>query len=326
MNNIEIPVQLNLHGRYHVQLIDAATHNVKTTLTFENVITNAGLNAIGDGSYTSGLETTGLQFLAVGSGSTTPDITNTTLVNEVTRTSSNGGIASEVGSSASPEYSFLKVTRVFTTAQANANLTELGFVSAGGVLFNRALFKDSLGNPTTIRKTPSDLLQITYELRMTGPQTDVTGTFDYSPIGSSSFTLRPQGINAANQWNNAISRIGVWGYAVNNRVARLSTSTFFNIRTGVNNPSTDGSTTTAPSTITVQSYTNNSFERTVSYVWSTLTGNLASPLSLFVVSPWELTGASDQGRYLYQMLFTPGLPKTTTRKLQINLKYSWNRV
>lgn len=317
---------MRLSGYYDVKLIDASTQQVKSHLQFSNIITDAGLNAIGAGLYGSGLSASGLQFIAVGSGSTTPQITDTSLVSEITRTSADGGFAQEVGSNASPEYSFLKVTRVFTTAQANGNLRELGFLSSTSVLFSRSLFKDSLGNPTVITKTAQDILQITYEIRISGPATDVTGTFDYAPLGSSTYTIRPQGINLSNQWNNALVRMGVWTSSSNVLIARASNSTFFNIRTGLNTPATDAASSAAPTTITVASYTAGTFYRDVTYVWRPSDGNLTGGLATFVFSPWELTGAGDLSRYLYQMSFSPALPKTIIRRFELTLRFSWTRV
>lgn len=326
MNNV-IDIAVALEGKFHVKLIDASSGQVKQHTTFSNLITNAGLNAIGNDLYQAGgLESVGLYALSVGTGSTTPTVGDTTLAGHLAQTTSNGGISTEFGSSASPEYSFMKVTKVFTTGQANGQLTELGFFSPAGTLFNRSLFKDSLGNPTVIQKTSQDILQVIYELRLSGQVSDVTGTFDYSPIGSSTYVLRAQGINSSNQWNNAISRMGVWTPGSNDRIFRATNNTFFNIRTGLNNPATDAASSTAPSTIILGGYTPNTFYRDVTYKWTSLVGNLTSGLSVCVFSPWELSSASSLNRYLYQMQFTSALPKDTTRRLQLSIRFSWNQV
>ena len=319
--NPDLTLNMGLSGYFHVQLIDVSTGIIKQELRFKNLLTNGFMNGVGSGIFTNGIGPSGFTHLAVGTGNSTPAFTNTTLDNEVSRTNSNGGIADVLGSSASPEYGFVRRTRVFTTAQANGNLSELGFFNAasGGTLLNRALFRDSVGNPTTIVKTNQDILVVVYEWRLTAPINDQNGIFSYfNDTESSNWVLRPQGVNLSTHWVNHTLYIGDWT-GTNNQLALFSRSTFFNTRTGTNTPALgDGSITQ----ITVQSYTTDTFQRDVSYRLGILDGNFVEGISLFVFSPWD---ANDR-RYMYQMSFTPPLLKNDIRQIDFTIRYTWQRV
>src|SRR5690606_29765886 len=155
----------------------------KRRLHFRNLITNAGLDAMAGGVGISNL----INYLAVGTGSSEPRYTDTTLDAEVARTNSNGGFGDSeamVGSGDLVEYWRRIRTRVFTEAQANGNLAELGFFSAasGGTMWNRQLFRDELGQPTTITKTPEDQLRVTYEYRVYPPWDDVVQEIEVNGV------------------------------------------------------------------------------------------------------------------------------------------------
>src|SRR5690606_35179901 len=134
-----------VEGYFTVELIHARTGLVKRRLHFRNLITDAGLDAMAGGVGISSL----INYLAVGTGSSEPSYTDTTLNAEVARTNNNGGFGDSdavVGSGDLVEYWRRIRTRVFTQAEANGNLTELGFFSAasGGTMWNRQLFRDEL--------------------------------------------------------------------------------------------------------------------------------------------------------------------------------------
>src|SRR5690606_11810156 len=156
-----------VEGYFTVELIHARTGLVKRRLHFRNLITNAGLDALAGGTGISSL----INYLAVGTGSSEPNYTDTTLNAEVARTNSTGGFADSdamVGSGDLVEYWRRIRTRVFGQNEANGNLAELGFFSAaqGGTMWNRQLFRDELGNPTAITKTNEDQLRVRYEYRV----------------------------------------------------------------------------------------------------------------------------------------------------------------
>lgn len=319
-----ISLDIGLSGYFTVQVIDAETGVLKQELKFKNLLTDACLNGIGNNAFSTGIGPSGFTHLAVGTGNSTPSVSNTTLDAEISRTNSNGGIADILGSNASPEYGYVRRTRVFTTAQANGNLRELGFFNAasGGTLLNRALFRDSAGNPTTVTKTNQDVLVVVYEWRLSAPSSDQSGSFDYfNGTQTTNWLLRPQGVNQDTHWVNMVQYIGDWSAAAENRLALFSNSTFFNTRTGLNTPltSTGGITLVSP-----QTYVTDSFQRDVLYRLGINDGNTDN-ISLFVFAPWDSNTGADL-RYMYQMSFTPGLLKNDIRQIDIRIRYTWQRV
>lgn len=322
-NYINADIHMGISGYFHVQLIDAVTGVIKQDLQFKNLLTNACLNGIGDDTFNTGIGQNGFTHLAVGLGNSLPNVTNVALDAQLVRSNNDGGIADVLGSNSNPEYGYVRRTRLFTQSQANGDLKELGFFNsnAGGVLLNRALFRDSAGNPTTVTKTSQDILLVIYEWRLSAPLNDQTGTLLYlNNTQSSDWILRPQGVNLQTHWVDVTLDIGNWTNFTLNRLAYFSRDTFFNTRTGENTPSTiDG----AISIVTRATYITNTFYSDVTYNLSPVQGNFPENISLFVFTPWPTN--TNQRRYLYQMLFTPPLIKDDVKLIRFTMRYSWQR-
>lgn len=175
------PCRTEIEGRFTVELIDARTGLVKRHLEFRNLITDAGLEAIG----TNALSTL-CNYLAVGTGSTAPAVTDTALVSELFRTTNNGGFGDTGGVDTTNFFAWIRRTRQFNEAEANGNLTELGFFrdATGGTMFNRQLFRDSNGVATTITKTSFDKLRVTYEWRLYADTTKPVQTINVTGVGN----------------------------------------------------------------------------------------------------------------------------------------------
>lgn len=325
--HINADVNMGLSGHYHIQLIDAKTKLVKQELSFPNILTDRFMDGVGSDAFNAGgVNTRAFVYLAVGTGNTTPATTDIALVAEVARTTSNGGITDVLSSNSSPEYGYVRRTKIFTEAQANSTLREIGYfnASSGGTLMNRTLFKDSAGNPTSIVKTSEDLLVVSYEWRLTAPANDVTGTVSYlNGTESSSFVLRPQGVNIDTHWINFTQTIGDWRInTLTTDLAMFSRDTFLNTRTGLNTPTTLNG---AISRIDSSSYVTGTYYRDVTYTLESGDGNYVEGISLLTPTPWYGNAAANR-RYMYQMLFTPQFPKTNVRLLTITLRYSWSRI
>ncbi len=74
VHHIELP-PVQIGGYYYVYLIDAETGEVKRELEFPNLITDSGLDFIGQGTSLDTIYTT----LAVGTSNTTPTVSDTAL-------------------------------------------------------------------------------------------------------------------------------------------------------------------------------------------------------------------------------------------------------
>lgn len=110
-------------------------------------------------------------YVAVGTGTATPSITQTGLQSEIARTAANLDLGSGyVRQRLSDGVHRITFTRAFDYNQANGNLTEFGGShspnSADGT-HTRELFRDSGGNPIVITKTINERLAITYHFEVT---------------------------------------------------------------------------------------------------------------------------------------------------------------
>src|SRR5690606_24522050 len=191
-----------VEGYFTVELIHARTGLVKRRLHFRNLITNAGLDALAGGATISSR----INYLAVGTGSSEPSYTDTTLDAEIARTNSNGGFGDSdamVGSGDLVQYWRRIRTRVFNQNEANGNLAELGFFNAaqGGTMWNRQLFRDELGNPTAITKTSEDQLRVTYEYRVYPPWGDVVQEIEVNGVPTE-VVNRPLRVANNSQWGS----------------------------------------------------------------------------------------------------------------------------
>lgn len=136
---------------------------------FENLITNQGLDSIG---------TTGSNYIAVGTGTAAPAVTDTTLGNIVKSTDTTVTIWNPVLLRGGPPDYWVQGagTWRFNQGEATGTLTEVGFgylIPPDGELtaeqrhrvFSRALIVDSNGSPNPITVLADEFLDVTYSLR-----------------------------------------------------------------------------------------------------------------------------------------------------------------
>lgn len=305
-----------VEGYFTVELIHARTGLVKRRLHFRNLITDAGLDALAGGARISDL----INYLAVGTGSSEPSYTDTTLNAEVARTNSDGGFGDSdamVGSGDLVEYWRRIRTRVFTEAQANGNLAELGFFSSssGGTMWNRQLFRDELGQPTTITKTSEDQLRVTYEYRIYPPWDDVVQEIEVNGVPIE-VVNRPQRVTDASYWgssnvNSALNSLGLVGF----QVLRAYETDTLPGRSGA--PS---GTLASASSHAVQSYTPGTFYREREARWEPSAANFATGIGVF------LSGAnSATASITFASKVTPKIMKQNNQRLIVMERWTYAR-
>lgn len=157
-----IELETKASGAFSIQL-----RNSKEEITFETGIQN---NLICNGFFTAADSI--YAYLAVGTGTTTPAVTDTLLGNQLSsRLSSSGaGFTTESKTvSAGVMTIVTKYTYTFTLGQIVGNIAELGLFSGatGANALTRALIKDTEGNNTVIPVTANDQLVVTYYLTYT---------------------------------------------------------------------------------------------------------------------------------------------------------------
>lgn len=323
--NVEINTKLS--GRYKIQKfkVDGDGNCIESTGElvadwFENTIVDDGLNWIGVNG-TSPINTVLVQC-RVGGGNTTPTESDTTLVSQIgtttTVTSTTNGT-----SGSSPYYGYVRKTFRFGVGAAAGNLTEVGIFGHTGnnTMFSRSLIKNGSGDPITITVLSDEILDVTYEVRIYAPETDIT----YGPLSISgvdySGTIRAANVNIADSpgggWglisvdgtqNSSFGLFVWWNY--NQHVSLFSSDVLGSITGSISG------TEYSASSCTTSSYTIGNFYNDYELLWDLEDGNIAGGAgSLYLPT---MIGA-------YQMNFTPKIPKDATYRLKLNIRISWGR-
>lgn len=326
---VETTSNAGIMGYFEVELIHKPTGLVKHKSRFRNLITNAGLEWIGNGTGAigsffmhGGFPYGG--FMAVGSGTTTPAITDVALANQIARTDSRGSpqIAGSAGSGGDYDYWFQKVTKVFLPGVGTGNLTEVGLFNDPntGTLFARQLIRDNSGTPITIVKTAEDELRITYEFRIYPMKTTNTSTLTVKSI-SRTFTTRGYDIDASGRWGNTtFASTGLnytLGIAWNNTTGNdnyLYSSSVMPALTATQTVTGQ----TAPSSVSWGSYVGSSLYRDYSMTWNPGLGNLT-------IGSVTWAGAN-YGNAPFITTIEPAISKTDTERFTFTGRFSFGRV
>jgi len=274
--------------------------------TFPNLITNGGLERMGDnGDW--------LSRTYVGSGSAVPNFNDSAMNNFVAST---GAQQSSVkgAQSSEPYFTWIRITRRFSAGQAAGNLSEVGIGWLNG-LFSRALIVDADGNPTTITVGADQFLDVTYEFRFYPKTTDDTGTFTLAGNlgGTYDYVLRPSNVTS----NNSV--LGWYLSAGGTSMDWLgATSAGRKVYSGA-----IGSITETPSgssiyatNLTASAYEASSHTRKVTMTLGLDAGNFETGIK----SAFFILGIG-----AFQAEFTPAILKTNERLLNLEFSHSWGR-
>ena len=273
---------------------------------FDNLITNQGLDSLGNTDGGSRF-----YYCKVGSGSTTPAVTDVGLVNVLATRSSN---ANNRGfTTTAPFYSWRRLTYVFTPGQATGNVSEIsiGWNDSGNAsAFSRALVTEN-GSPITITVLPDDYLTVYYEFRIYPNLDDSTGTVT---IGGTthSFIGRVAGIGV--NWGSDGAASGA---------ARPGTLYSVLCYDGAIGTIFSGPASTQYShlnrheiNVSESTYISGNYYRDVTFTIAVGQGNLTN----FIKSVQLICA---EGSYQYQ--FTPPIQKTINNTLALTFRFSWGR-
>lgn len=317
--NIKLP-SVKLGGQFRLVISKDAECKqvVKDTGFFDNLITNTGMNRIGEVTTSTSSSTNAFRTLCgrfvVGSGSAEPQFTDTALQSPIAFASADPVLDNE---SSNYERGWYEITvrHQFGQGQAAGNLSEIGIqhTSTSGPLWSRALILDGQGNPTTITVLPDDFLTCYYTLRIMIPKEDVVFNIDvdYGEDGIVPTVVTGRPLDA----NNSSSVYG-WGL----QTAITSTWAYLQFYTG----GLAAPTASAPlgstadretSTFSVVPYVTDSFER---YVTRTNGLNEHNGQNLRTAKLHALMGS-------WQIEFDPPLQKDNTQTMQVTFGYSWAR-
>lgn len=320
--NIKLPA-MKLGGQFRlVTSKDAECKQVvEDTGFFDNLITNTGMNRVGEVTTNSspnagsiGSFRTLCGRFVVGSGSAEPQFTDTALQNPVAFASSDPVLNNE---SSNYERGWYEITvrHQFDQGQAAGNLSEIGIqrTSAAGPLWSRALILDGQGEPTTITVLPDDFLTCYYTLRIMIPKEDAVFNIDvdYDEDGIVPTVVTGRPLRA----NNSAPNEG-WGL----QTARTGTDAILQFYSGgLNAPTASSplgsSVASLTRTFSVVPYVIDSFER---YVTRTNELNEHNSQNLRTAQLYALMGC-------WQIEFDPPLQKDNTQTMQVTFGYSWAR-
>jgi hypothetical protein len=321
MGTIQIP-KFGLQGFFTLK-IRGRNGNIKYESTFENLITDNGLDLVGTSRDWG-------RYCSLGSGTAAPSVNDTTLgvlvaTSPANYTYSGGASGSAFGYSrtynANSPYDSTHTGRFyFDFGVAEGNLSEIGVGagSDGTNLYCRSLIKDGNGDPTTITVLSNESLEVFYSVVIYPPLTDVTGT-----IGGYDYTLRAAYVTSPSGAGNDISH--GWSFQWNGAQGWDKLRQVFNSEDSSIGFYTGsiGAITSRPSGTRLNSsgtsrtsgtYTLGSFTRNFTLFCPTNVITSTFRCIHFTVGPGD-----------YQIQFSPDVTKTNLKEFTFEFSISWGR-
>lgn len=289
--------KLNLKGQYKI-VINSANGIVKETDWFDNLITNTGLDFIGQ-------EEDLVYYMRVGRGNTEPTFDDLNLDDVVTVAP---GVLIESTSLGEPTFGTTKTHKyVFDYGSVIGEISELGTApSEYSDLFSRALIKDNSGNPTTLNVLSSEQLTVYYRLIMIPDLTDTVGTVEI--MGTTyDYLLRICDV----------TNFFILGEVYD--MCAMSNPTAYNgpIQSVLGFEPTGLS---SGGTSTSNAYYNGNYSCEYAYEFPKEAANFQEGItSVKIPFGYEVTS------HCYQIEFSPAIPKTSAHVLTLNLNFSWGR-
>lgn len=307
MSEVIVNLKASVAGRYRIDAIkvDADGNEIsrrEVSPWFDNLITNSGLDMLGTNNVQF------MSFCRVGSGSTAPANTDTTLVAQVAATSTTTASVAFGANGSSPYYKYVRTIYRFSAGAAAGNLSEVGVGPAStGNLFSRSLIKDGSGNPTTITILSDEILDVTYEFRLYQDTDDVVNNIT---VNSVDYTLTTRASSVAVGYGSPVyMQNGDYCARWDNSGVTAYTGTIGAITgtpSGTNLGTSSGSAH--------QGYTTGNYYRDsqCTFAVGTATGTIAAICTNGYVLQWQ-TGIS------------PAIVKTSAQQLRITGRVAWSR-
>jgi hypothetical protein len=304
---------VGLKGRWKLEVY-RPDGRLRETREFDNLITDAGLDAIG-----TRLDT--IKYHQVGTGSATPAVTDTSLAQWLASGSSRqshwqnvsqDGTTSEWRSGVGGRWRF-------NPGVAEGNISEVGAGWAtSGNLFSRALILDELDQPTTMTILSDEYLDTTYACYVYPKNTDTTGQFELDSV-TYDYVIRPADMDSTSYitHRNPYNADLYEGVGLINRKGRYGTmgSAYTSTATLGSIIAYPGGTNDMWTSVANQAYVPGSYERI---------GNCFADLN-----DCNMSGGIGACTFIFgnmwQASFSPALPKNSTKQLTIVWKVSWAR-
>lgn len=292
---------------------------------FDNLITDAGLNALGE-SVKPG------RYAMVGTDNSTPVVTDIALGAQV---ASKDGDAAPSASrtsgivTSSPRYGWERRTFTFPQGTVVGNIAEVGVGWSTTAVFSRSLVSPA------VSITAIDELTLVYELRMYLPTTNVTGSvtidsvvynYEIAPLWASTANTAGQdrgwtpslltlGASARvwSNWNDLAGRYGAWIYGPPCVLQDITDTALRQTLGGTVSPT--GSLPVA-SSISNAAYVSSTLECQFTFNFSVAVANGSGGIRGIVYT--GLFGT-------YQCILDGTIPKDATKVLTLTFQQSWAR-
>lgn len=272
---------------------------------FSNLITDQGLERMGtDSGY--------FNYCHIGTSNTTPAFADTALGGFLAASNTIPTSPTNAAQATPPYYASTTGTYRFGAGVGTGIIAEVGtaWAASGATLFSHALILDGGGSPTTIAKLADEILDVTYQFRVYPPTADVTGTINISGTDYD-YIIRAAGVSTFSATFG-----GGWGTGFGGTKPSLKgTPSGHSAYTG-----TLGAVTGVPSGTTLQA--DGAFD--IAYVGGShyLDGRLVWDVdSVFSVRSVTVNFFNA----MYQVQFSPPIPKTAPEELRLVFRNSWAR-
>lgn len=281
---------------------------------FKNLILNQGLDQLGTNDEVL------IGYARVGTGTTAPVITNTTLEAQVAASESGPSGTPTIVNSGAPNYTTLSTFEyTFTQGAVTGNISEVGvgWATTGATLFSRALIVDGSGTPTTITLTAIDQLIIYYRLNASQPITDTTTAVSISSV-SYPYTIRTA--YAASFCGNGTFNYG-YGFTRLNTVYIYGDDAALGVITGSLSGTLVNQSNNGGWTFTYPAYTPGSYYRDSTF---SIPVNLANPAG--GIGGIQLEWGAYSTSLKNQIVLPTPILKTNTQVLTITCRFTWARL
>lgn len=273
-------VGAGLNGWLEWQLLDRCGRAVRGGQQ-HNLFLNQGLNNMANLSIANGAGS--FQWAVVGTDSTAPDVTDVALGAEVgeTQTKTSSWAWTRTGNGVYEG----SCTYEFDFDEANGNLTEwgVGRGTSGGMtaLYVRELFRDGVGDPTTVTKTSDYKLRLTYTLEITLTPVALTpASFTIDGIGVINGDYMWRGGPAAEETTYSQRDLVTFGGLASGATSfgggglLVSSTVDSGVYDDTNGPSSNNNGTPMPTTQTPSTFVAGTWERKHTATWGTAKGNV----------------------------------------------------
>ena len=324
-------MQLQFSGRYKIVVNHTDTDLiVRETPWFDNLITDAGLNAMGNGFDS---------VCYVGSGNAAPTVADTQLQSQLARSSGIGTLSSGVQVTTEPYYGRFTRSYTFAIGAVVGTVKEVG-IGVGNptptMLFSRALLMDEFGVTTELTLTEMDRLTVFYEFRQCIPTGDVETEIE---INGSTYDclVRAAFIDERAAWGADYqagvllpSNVALGPEPVGTVVKPVEG--FVGGDSGTTPPyvgeldSQPSGTKVRPSTHATLAYVDGSLRRDWYALWGTETGTRTFTAVRLYAEKYSIFGsnyAHPCGTWQFSLI--PGVAKTDLQNFRINGEFTWAR-